>query len=120
MADALMHLDLKSDYWKMYDIVIQLGAILALPVYFWNRICKFVGTFPRGERGDRTIFTHPLSLVMIAFVVTAGPAYLLKKRIGENLENVHVIGAALLIGGGVMWAVDAMFTRPRIQDVEEV
>src|SRR5271156_4885991 len=91
----------------MYSIVIQLGAILTLPIYFWGRIVKFVSTFPKGERGDRTVLTHPLSLVMIAFVITAIPSYLLIKVIGKNLENPYVIGSALLIGGIVMWFIDA-------------
>jgi undecaprenyl-diphosphatase len=34
IAEALLHISLKSGYWKMYTIVIQLGAILCLPVYF--------------------------------------------------------------------------------------
>jgi len=44
-------------------------------VYFWARIIKVLSTFPRGERSERTIFTHPLSLALIAFVVTALPAW---------------------------------------------
>jgi undecaprenyl-diphosphatase len=107
LSEALLHVDLENGYWKMYTIVIQLGAILTLPIYFWNRILKFVGTFPRGERGDRTIFTHPLSLVAVAFVVTAIPSYLMTKIIGQHLESPYVIGASLLIGGIVMWFVDA-------------
>src|SRR5437764_410800 len=54
ICEALLHIDLHDGFWKMYTIVIQLGAILALPVYFWHRIVQFVRTFPRGERGDRT------------------------------------------------------------------
>src|SRR6266704_6014315 len=69
IVEALLHIDLHDGFWKMYTIVIQLGAILALPVYFWKRIIQFLHTFPGGERGDRTIFTHPLSLTLIAFVV---------------------------------------------------
>jgi len=61
IAEALLHLDLGSAYWKMYTIVIQLGAILTLPIYFRERIVKFLSTFPKGERGDRTVLTHPLS-----------------------------------------------------------
>jgi undecaprenyl-diphosphatase len=34
IAEALFHLSLSDGYWKMYTIVIQLGAILCLPVYF--------------------------------------------------------------------------------------
>ena len=106
LSEALLHIDLSSGYWKMYSIVIQLGAILTLPIYFRERIARFLATFPRGERGDRTILTHPLSLVMLAFVVTAIPSFLLTKVIGKNLENPYVIGSALLVGGIVMWFVD--------------
>src|SRR5438128_9047164 len=92
----------------MYTIVIQLGAILCLPVYFRARISKFLSTFPRGERGDRTVFTHPLSLTLIAFVVTAIPAFLLTKVIGKHLESLQIMGTSVLLGGIVMWIVDAM------------
>jgi len=120
ICEALLHIDLHDGFWKMYTIVIQLGAILALPVYFWSRIVKFVSTFPKGERGNRTIFTHPLSLTLIAFVVTAVPAWALAKVIGKNLENLWVMAMALLIGGIVMWVVDAVFTRPRTMHMEEM
>jgi len=120
ICEALLHIDLHDGFWKMYTIVIQLGAILALPVYFWHRIVKFVRTFPEGERGDRTILTHPLSLTIIAFVVTAIPAWALAKVIGKNLESLWVMALALLIGGIVMWIVDAVFTRPRTTHMEEM
>jgi len=120
IVEALCHLNLHDSFWKMYTIVIQLGAILALPVYFWNRILKFLSTFPNGERGDRNILTHPLSLTMVAFVVTALPAWALTKVIGKNLESLWVISLALLIGGIVMWIVDAIFTRVRVAHMEEM
>jgi undecaprenyl-diphosphatase len=120
IVEALFGLNLQDSFWKMYTIVIQLGAILALPVYFGTRILTFLATFPRGERDDRTILTHPLSLTLIAFVVTAVPAYLLKKQIGQNLESLSVMAWALLIGGVVMWAVDVLCTRPRTNQMDEM
>jgi undecaprenyl-diphosphatase len=108
IAEALMNISLSSGYWKMYTIVIQLGAIACLPVYFRERILKFLSTFPQGERGDRTILTHPLSLTAIAFLFTAIPAFLLTKIIGKHLESLQIMGLALLIGGVAMWIVDAM------------
>jgi len=108
IAEALMNISLSSGYWKMYTIVIQLGAIACLPVYFRERILKFLSTFPQGERGDRTILTHPLSLTAIAFVVTAIPAFLLTKIIGKHLESLEIMGLAVLIGGIAMWIIDAM------------
>src|SRR6202040_556984 len=120
IVEALLRIDLQDGFWKMYTIVIQLGAILALPVYFRERILQFIRTFPKGERGDRTIFTHPLSLTLIAFVVTALPAWALTKQIGKNLESLWAMAWALLIGGIVMWIVDAVFTRPRVSHMEEM
>jgi undecaprenyl-diphosphatase len=108
IAEALLHIPLSSGYWKMYTIVIQLGAILVLPIYFRERIAKFFSTFPQGERGDRTLLTHPLSLTMLAFAVTAVPAFLLNKVIGAHLESLYIIGVSLIVGGIVMWLIDAL------------
>ena len=120
LAEAIFKLPLDQPFWKMYTVVIQLGAVLCLPVYFRKEIVRFARSFPRGENNDKTIFTHPLSLTMIAFVITAGPSYLLSKKIGQNLDNFAVIGDALLIGGAVMWAVDALFTRPTTPNMDNM
>jgi undecaprenyl-diphosphatase len=120
IAEVLLRLDLHDSFWKMYTIVIQLGAILALPVYFRETIARFISSFPAGERGDRTVFTHPLSLTLIAFVITAIPAWLLTKQIGRNLESLTVMAWAILIGGVIMWIVDAICTRPRTAHMEEM
>src|SRR5438093_8656118 len=120
IVEALFKLNLHDSFWKMYTIVIQLGAILALPVYFWKRILEFLATFPKGERGDRNFLTHPLSLTIVAFVVTALPSWALTKVIGKNLESLWVISIALLVGGVVMWIVDATFTRVRVTHMEEM
>lgn len=112
IAEALLGINLGNGYWKMYSIVIQLGAILCLPIYFRSRITRFLATFPRGEREDRSVLTHPLTLVIIAFVCTAGPAFLLTKVIGKHLESLFVMGWSLLLGGIIMWIVDALFGAP--------
>ena len=111
IVESFLGVDLANGYWKMFSIVIQLGAILCLPLYFWNRIVEFVGDFPQGSRGDRTVFNHPLTLTMIAFVMTAVPAFLLTKTIGQHLESLYVMSLSLIIGGIVMWIVDGIYER---------
>lgn len=122
ISEALLHVSLTDPYWKMYTVVIQLGAILALLLVFTARIIQFFRTFPEGEAGDRTIWTHPISLTMIAFVVTAIPAFLLEKTIRKHLESLRVMALSLLIGGVVMWAVDAWSSRydPHTLEVEQM
>ena len=122
IAEAMLHLDLTDAYWKMYTIVIQLGAILALCLLFMGRIIEFIRTFPTGENGNRTIWNHPISLTFFAFVCTSVPSLLLKKMISKNLESLSVMALALLIGGVVMWIVDAWTVRHEagVMDVEEM
>jgi undecaprenyl-diphosphatase len=111
LSEMLLHISLSDGYWKMYSIVIQFGAILCLPVYFWSRITKFLSTFANGENGNKNVLTHPLGLTMVAFVVTAIPSFLLTKVIGKHLEDITIIGWSLLIGGIVMWIVDAIHAK---------
>jgi undecaprenyl-diphosphatase len=111
ISEALLGIDLGNGYWKMFSIVIQLGAILCLPIYFRDRIVEFLKDFPQGKRGDRTILNHPLSLTLIAFLVTAIPAFLLTKIIGKHLESLTIMGVSLIVGGIVMWIVDSMYER---------
>lgn len=121
IAQAFLGIDLSDGYWKMFSVVIQLGAILCLPIYFRKRISEFLTTFPRGIRGDRTAFDHPLTLTLLAFVCTAIPSFLLTKVIGENLESLTVMAYSLIIGGVVMWIVDAVYgNRNRRGDVDSI
>ena len=122
IAEALMRIPLDDAYWKMYTIVIQAGAIFALVLLYLERILGFIRTFPKGEGGDRTWLTHPISLTLIAFACTSVPALVLKKWSDRNLGSLSVIAWAMLIGGIVMWIVDARSNRyePTTTHVEEL
>ena len=122
ITEALMKIPLDDAYWKMYTIVIQLGAILALCLLFLSRIVGFMRTFPKGENGDRTWLNHPLSLTFVAFACTSALALPLHKWSEKNLGSLTVIALALLIGGIVMWVVDVRSDRfePNTIHVEEM
>jgi undecaprenyl-diphosphatase len=136
IAEALMHIPLgeascpvngadclaEVAYWKMYTIVIQLGAILALTLLFLGRIVEFMRTFPRGENGDRNMFNHPISLTLIAFVVTAAIAKPLHKWSDKHLGSMTMMALALLIGGIAMWVIDVWAERrdPDTTDIEQM
>ena len=122
IAEGLMKIPLDDAYWAMYTIVIQLGAILALTLLFLGRIVEFIRTFPRGENGDRNLFNHPISLTLIAFIFTSVPALLLHKWSEKNLGNITAMAIALLVGGIIMWIVDAWADRrdPDTTDIEQM
>ena len=136
IAEALMKLPLDNSaclagnaaclqdvrYWEMYTIVIQVGAILALCLLFLERIVGFLRTFPEGDRGDRNWLTHPISLTLVAFACTSAPALLLRKWSEKNLGSLNAMAIAFLVGGVIMWAVDAWSDRvePSTTHVEEM
>lgn len=122
ITEALMRIPMDDAYWKMYTIVIQLGAILALILLFLERIVEFLRTFPRGDDGRHTWFNHPLTITMVAFVCTSVPALLLRKWSERNLGSLTAMSLALLVGGVVMWLVDWRTSRydAEVAHVEEM
>ncbi|XZE18999.1 undecaprenyl-diphosphate phosphatase [Pirellulaceae bacterium SH449] len=80
-----------------------------------------------GEKGSKSAatkthwLTHPLSLVMLSFVVTAVPCLLIDKLIGDNMESQLVIAIALIVGAIVMIVVDYWFGKnPTTHSIEEI
>jgi undecaprenyl-diphosphatase len=127
LTNKLLGIDVSSPFWKMFMVVIQLGAILSVVVYFRNRFLEFLQTFQRSitrrplpqsaidalsnseaeaPGNPRPWYLQPLALVAISFVVTAIPCFLMDKWIGENLERPAVIGWALILGGIAMVIID--------------
>ena len=122
IAEAAMRIPLDDAYWIMYTIVIQAGAIIGLILLYLQRIVAFLKSFPRGESGDRTWLNHPISLTLIAFFFTSIIALPLHKVSEKHLESVAVMAWTLLIGGIIMWVVDARASRyePNTLHVEEM
>lgn len=121
IAQKFMGQDVENEYWKMFAVVIQLGAILSVIIYFRERLWNFVRSFPRGENGQGKWWNHPLAMVLISFVVTAFPCFLIDKMIGELLENIPIMAGALIIGGIAMWGIDAWFsTRATTQSMDQI
>jgi undecaprenyl-diphosphatase len=122
IAEAAMRIPLDDTYWKMYTIVIQAGAILALMLLYLGRIVAFIKSFPRGESGNGTWRSHPLSLTLIAFAFTSAIALPLHKLSEKHLGSIAIMAWTLLIGGIVMWVIDARSSRyePTTIHVEEM
>lgn len=105
VSAALGHND---DAAKSLSVVIQLGAVLAVVVYYAARLRAIVGgVLSRGEGSGRTI---------VSFVVGAFPVMLLGllfgKWIKEHLFSPLPIAGALIVGGVVMIAIDRLLPEP--------
>jgi undecaprenyl-diphosphatase len=90
---------------KVFEVCIQLGAILAVVVLYFQR---FVRSFDFYK------------VLIAGFIPTGILGLLLKKRIDALLENVEVVALSLLIGGIILVFVDRLFSSDEKDDKEEV
>lgn len=79
---------------KMFDVVIQLGAILAVVVYFWDRLWPF-----QSDKQKQSASIGVWKKTLVAVV----PALVIGKLFGDIIErklfNPAVVACALIVGG---------------------
>lgn len=109
----------ESEAAKTLDIVIQLGAVLAVIVYFRARLADMLrGVLRREPESLRLALA-----VVIGFIPAAVVGLLFHKAIKAHLFGPGPVAAALIAGGVLMIAVEAVRSRradpgdPRLEDV---
>lgn len=113
--------DLETDpFWKLFTIVIQFGAILAVVVYYWPRLRALVLDFFTPSASVPR-WRHPLILVLAAVVPAGLTGILLKDKIEQLMEHALPIGIALIVGAVLIelierWSKD----RATVDDVAQV
>src|SRR5213075_2865350 len=106
LCEKWMHLDLDDPFWKMFTIFIQIGAILAVVVYFRHKIIQLLS----GSVSGNTVSQKVVMMVIIGTLPVLAAGYLLHKWVEKHMEKPRPIALALLIGGLIMIAVER--TRP--------
>jgi undecaprenyl-diphosphatase len=91
-----------ADTWKVFNVVIQLGAILAVVVQYWRTFWA-VGMGLLGMKPESFIF---LRNILLGFLPSAVIGLALKDYIDVLLGSPMVVGWALLVGGIAILAVE--------------
>lgn len=122
LVQEAMGIDRTDPFWKMFAVFIQLGAILSVLVFFRQRLADFCKSFLEAWRkGDGSWRFHPFTMVLVSFVVTAIPCFLIDKFIGENMESLHIIAIALVLGGIAMVFIDRFLgARAKTDSIEQI
>nr|WP_295872698.1 undecaprenyl-diphosphate phosphatase [uncultured Chitinophaga sp.] len=110
MIIASSLLGIKDDeFTKLFEVVIQLGAILAVVVLYWRKFLVF----------DKNRFNFYLKLV-VAVIPALIAGYLFSDKIDQLLESPLTVGITLLLGGVVLLFVDNWFQKPTIDTDEKM
>jgi len=95
-----------------FDIFIQIGAILAVVVYFWRRLWR-LAVHPAGTSWR----DHILVKLLVAFLPAAVVGVLAASFIEHHLKTPPVVAGALVVGGLAIILIEALVRHPRIADV---
>ncbi len=119
IAEQCLGIELEEGFWKVFTVVIQLGAILAVVVYYARRLRDLVRDFLR-PASARPRWRHPLVLVLAAVIPAGLVGVLLKKRIEELMEDARPIAAALIVGAVAIALIERLCRgRGRVTDVAD-
>ena len=100
IASALLGIPI-TPFFKLYLVVIQLGAILSVFVVYWRRFFQSVDFYLK---------------LLVAFLPIILVGLLLKKHIDKLLESVTTVAVMLVIGGVVLLFIDRWFPQEKSQE----
>jgi undecaprenyl-diphosphatase len=98
---------------KTFEVLIQLGAILAVLSVYFTKLMRLLFDMPSDARTRRFVLG-----VLVAFLPAAVVGASLHKYIkGVLFEEPWLVCTSLIVGGIVLLAVDRMKFEPRYRDV---
>lgn len=97
----------KDDFTKLFEVAIQLGAILSVVVLYWKKFFDF----------SKWQFYIKLIVAVIPALVLGK---LLSDKIDDLLESPTTVAVSLLVGGIILLFVDKLFKQPVIQEEKEI
>jgi len=104
VASSLMGIN-KDEFVKLFEVVIQLGAILAVVILYFKRFVRSVD------------FYIKLVIGVIPAVILG---LLLKKHIDKWLENPLIVAVSFVVGGIILLFVDDWFNKPTINEEKKI
>lgn len=101
LLNEFVKMNVSEDFWNMFLVVIQLGAILAVVIMFWNKIFPFdLSKKAREEhRVNRKDIWNLWGKILVACVPAAIVGVLFDDWLDEHLYNAVVVAIMLILFG---------------------
>ncbi len=101
LVNEFVKMDVSADFWNLFLVVIQLGAIMAVVVLYWNKIFPF--DFSAEARREHRVNRKDIWILWEKILIACIPAIIvglpLDDWIDEHLYNGYVVAAMLIIFG---------------------
>ncbi|HIT34602.1 MAG TPA: undecaprenyl-diphosphate phosphatase [Candidatus Faecousia intestinigallinarum] len=117
LLDEFIKLDVSQEFYKMFEVVIQLGAILAVIVLFFHKLNPFS---PKKNDQQKQSTWQLWFKVVAAVIPSAVVGVLLDDWMDAHLYNYVVVAIALIVYGAAFLLVERQDRRPAIRSVEAI
>ena len=98
LLEEIMPMNVSKSFWSMFLVVIQLGAILAVVLLYWNKIFPFKKTREGKYVSVKSIWVL-WSKILVATIPAAVIGLALDDWIDEHLYNGFVVAIMLILVG---------------------
>ena len=114
LLDEFITLNMSDAFKSMFDVVIQLGAILAVIVLFFHKL----NPFSPGKSGDEKKRTWELWFKVVVSIIPSGiVGVLFDDWMDEHLHNGIVVSIALIVYGIAFILVESRNNRGKFEKV---
>lgn len=119
LLDEFIQLDVTEEFKKMFLVVIQLGAILAIVVLFWNRLFPF--SFKKKPIIKKEIFSMWFKII-VACLPAAVVGLLWDDKIDELFYNYTTVAIALIVFGVLFIVIENNNKNkiPKIKSLQDI
>ena len=129
LLNEFVTLDVSEEFWSMFEVVIQLGAILAVVVIFWNDIWPFGkrnNRYPASDSGPLSWVKMDVIRLWIKILIACIPAAVIGLLFNEQFEtlfyNYQTVAVALIVFGILFIVIENRNRgrRPRVRKVSQL
>ncbi len=117
----IMPMKVSDNFWNFFLVVVQLGAILAVVIYFWNKICPF-NTKVKGKSFIRYDVMQLWVKIIVACFPAAIVGILLDDWVDKHLYNPTTVAIMLILVGIAFIFVENknVNKEPRITSLRDI
>lgn len=117
LLEEFVKLNVTPEFWRMFLVVIQLGAILAVVVLYFNKLNPFSPKKTKEQRKDTwTLWTK----VLIACLPAAIIGLLFDDVIDRFLDNPFIVAVMLIIYGIAFIIIESRNKKANIKELKDL
>ncbi|MGI6095006.1 MAG: undecaprenyl-diphosphate phosphatase [Lachnospiraceae bacterium] len=122
LVEEFVKLNVTKEFWEMFMVVIQLGAIMAVVVLYWNKIWPFQNRARERDLLRRYMKTDKM-ILWFKILVSCLPAIVIGLPFNDLLEekfNNYIVVSLMLILYGILFIVIENYNKKRIPTVNSL